>query len=47
MLYKIFLDPFVQMGTAPDLLVQTLWEGLVAGVREIVKGTGEMVESER
>src|SRR5512138_187641 len=31
-LYKIFLDPFVQMGTAPDLLVQTLWEGLVAGV---------------
>jgi branched-chain amino acid transport system permease protein len=30
--YKIFLDPFVQMGTAPDLLVQTLWEGLVAGV---------------
>ncbi len=32
LLYKIFLDPFVQMGTAPDLLVQTLWEGLVAGV---------------
>ena len=32
MLYKIFLDPFVQMGTAPDLFVQTLWEGLVAGV---------------
>jgi branched-chain amino acid transport system permease protein len=32
MLYNIFLDPFVQMGTAPDLLVQTLWEGLVAGV---------------
>src|ERR1700680_3947478 len=31
-LYKIFLDPFVQMGTAPDLLVQTLWEGLVSGV---------------
>jgi branched-chain amino acid transport system permease protein len=31
-LYKIFLDPFVQMGTAPDLLVQTLWEGLVGGV---------------
>ena len=30
--YKIFLDPFVQMGAAPDLLVQTLWEGLVAGV---------------
>src|SRR6201990_2903911 len=32
MLYKIFIDPFVQMGTSPDLLVQTLWEGLFAGV---------------
>src|SRR6266568_4232539 len=32
LLYKIFLDPFVQMGAAPDLLVQTLWEGLVGGV---------------
>jgi branched-chain amino acid transport system permease protein len=32
MLYKIFLDPFVQMGAAPDLFVQTLWEGLVSGV---------------
>jgi branched-chain amino acid transport system permease protein len=31
-LYKIFLDPFVQMGTAPDLFVQTIWEGFVAGV---------------
>ena len=31
-LYKIFVDPFVQMGMAPDLLVQTLWEGFVAGV---------------
>jgi branched-chain amino acid transport system permease protein len=31
-LYKIFIDPFVQMGQAPDLLVQTLWEGLVGGV---------------
>src|ERR687892_1559748 len=31
-LYKIFLDPFVQMGAAPDLLVQALWEGLVSGV---------------
>jgi branched-chain amino acid transport system permease protein len=29
-LYKIFIDPFVQMGAAPDLLVQTLWEGLSA-----------------
>src|ERR1700735_4493607 len=31
-LYKIFVDPFMQMGTSPDLLVQTLWDGLVAGV---------------
>ena len=31
-LYQIFIDPFVQMGAAPDLLVQTLWEGLVGGV---------------
>jgi branched-chain amino acid transport system permease protein len=32
LLYNIFIDPFVQMGTAPDLLAQTLWEGLVGGV---------------
>jgi branched-chain amino acid transport system permease protein len=32
LLYSIFIDPFVQMGAAPDLLVQTLWEGLVGGV---------------
>ena len=32
LLYQIFIDPFVQMVTAPDLLVQTLWEGLVSGV---------------
>src|SRR6201991_1910974 len=32
LLYKIFIDPFVQMGASPDLLVQTLWDGLVAGV---------------
>jgi len=31
-LYLVFVDPFVQMVTAPDLLTQTLWEGLVAGV---------------
>jgi branched-chain amino acid transport system permease protein len=31
-LYAIFVDPFVQMIGAPDLLVQTLWEGLVGGV---------------
>ncbi|MBV9065561.1 MAG: branched-chain amino acid ABC transporter permease, partial [Methylobacteriaceae bacterium] len=30
--YSIFVDPFVQMIGAPDLLVQTLWEGLVGGV---------------
>ncbi|HEX3442316.1 MAG TPA: branched-chain amino acid ABC transporter permease [Pseudolabrys sp.] len=32
LLYKVLIDPFVQMSTAPDLLVQTLWDGLVAGV---------------
>src|SRR6202161_3658982 len=32
LLYKVLVDPFVQMASAPDLLVQTLWEGLVAGV---------------
>ena len=32
LLYKIFFLPFVQMAAAPDLLVQTLWEGLVGGV---------------
>jgi branched-chain amino acid transport system permease protein len=31
-LYKVFVDPFVQMGTAPDLLVQTIWEGFVGGM---------------
>lgn len=32
LLYKILIDPFVQMAAMPDLFVQTLWEGLVAGV---------------
>ncbi|AWM88986.1 branched-chain amino acid ABC transporter permease [Microvirga sp. 17 mud 1-3] len=32
MLYKVLVEPFVFMGEAPDLLVQTLWEGLVSGV---------------
>jgi branched-chain amino acid transport system permease protein len=32
LLYSIFIDPFMQMGHAPDLLVQTLWDGLVSGV---------------
>jgi branched-chain amino acid transport system permease protein len=31
-LYSILIDPFVQMAQAPDLLVQTLWDGLVAGM---------------
>jgi branched-chain amino acid transport system permease protein len=31
-LYNILIDPFVQMGTAPDLFVQTLWEGMVGGM---------------
>jgi branched-chain amino acid transport system permease protein len=31
-LYAVFIDPFAQMGAAPDLLVQTVWEGLVSGV---------------
>jgi branched-chain amino acid transport system permease protein len=31
-LYKIFIDPFDQMVAAPDLLAQTIWEGLVSGV---------------
>src|SRR4029453_2769049 len=31
-LYKVFIEPFVFMGEAPDLLIQTLWEGLVSGV---------------
>jgi branched-chain amino acid transport system permease protein len=31
-LYNILIDPFVQMAQAPDLLVQTLWEGLVGGM---------------
>src|SRR6202166_4363912 len=32
LLYKIFVDPFMQMAAAPDLLAETLWEGLVSGV---------------
>lgn len=31
-LYMVLIDPFVQMVTAPDLFIQTIWEGLVAGV---------------
>src|SRR5215468_3936110 len=32
LLYSIFIDPFVQMAGAPDLLVKVVWEGLVAGM---------------
>ncbi|MDB5533462.1 MAG: branched-chain amino acid transport system / permease component family protein [Hyphomicrobiales bacterium] len=32
LLYSIFVDPFLQMASAPDLLVQTLWEGFVGGI---------------
>ena len=32
LLHAILIDPFVQMGAAPDLLLQSLWEGFVAGV---------------
>ena len=31
-LFQIFIKPFVDMGTAPDLFVQTIWEGFVTGV---------------
>ncbi len=31
-MYAVFVDPFLQMAGAPDLLLQTLWEGLVAGI---------------
>jgi branched-chain amino acid transport system permease protein len=30
--YQIIIDPLVQMASAPDLLIQTLWDGLVGGV---------------
>jgi branched-chain amino acid transport system permease protein len=32
LLYQFLVDPFVQMAGAPDLLVQTIWEGFVGGV---------------
>src|SRR5919112_5721660 len=31
-IYDVLVDPFALMVDAPDLLVQTLWEGLVSGV---------------
>src|SRR5271165_4875036 len=30
--HAIFVDPFAQMISAPDLLAQTVWEGFVGGV---------------
>ena len=30
--YNIFVSPFVEMGAAPDLLIQVIWEGFVAGI---------------
>src|SRR5271155_5977099 len=32
LLRALFVDPLAQMIAAPDLLVQTIWEGFVAGV---------------
>src|SRR5271170_7974119 len=32
LIYQIFVDPFAQMISAPDLLAQTVWEGFVGGV---------------
>ena len=32
LLHQIFVAPFVEMGTAPDLLVQVVWEGFVSGI---------------
>ena len=29
--YKVFINPFVEMGQLPDLFVQVLWEGFVSG----------------
>ena len=31
-LFKVLIDPFLQMGSSPDLFVQTIWEGFVTGV---------------
>src|SRR5215212_3819209 len=31
-LFDVLVDPFILMVDAPDLLLQTLWEGLVSGV---------------
>jgi len=31
-LYQVLVDPFIQMGNAPDLLIQVIWEGFVSGI---------------
>ena len=30
-LYAILIAPFVEMGAYPDLFIQALWDGFVAG----------------
>ena len=30
-LYAIFIAPFIEMGSYPDLFIQALWDGFVAG----------------
>lgn len=32
LLHQIFVGPFLEMGGAPDLLVQVVWEGFVSGI---------------
>ncbi len=32
LMHQIFIEPFVFMGEAPDLLLQVLWEGFVSGI---------------
>ncbi len=32
LLYSLFVSPFIDMGAAPDFLLQVIWEGFVAGV---------------
>jgi branched-chain amino acid transport system permease protein len=32
LLHQIFVEPFLFMGEAPDLLLQVLWEGFVSGI---------------
>ena len=31
-LHQVFVQPFLEMGSAPDLLVQVIWEGFVSGI---------------